>query len=221
MRIKLVHQKLSYSLTWQGWIFIIGFNSLLVFFVLRYIATFLVVNKPLQTEILIVDGILPGYGYDSVVKLISDHGYKYVITTGVDMGYTFRSENVFNGAEFSYKILSEKDITNCKLDKAPARNVKRDRTFTSALELKKWFIKNRIYPEKINIISFSCHARRTWIMYKKAFVGFADIGIITIDDNTYDYNKWYKNSKGVRMILSESIGYIYSTVFFHPKINQL
>jgi len=218
MKIRLVKQKVCYRLTFAGFSLILGINLLALIVIIRSISAFLVVNRPLETEVLIVDGLLPGYGYDSIVSLVKKNSYKYLITTGADVDYVYNSGEHFNIAEFSYNVLSTKDIGDCKLYKAPAHNVVRDRTFTSAITLKNWFVRNKIFPWKINIVSFSCHARRTWILYRKAFRQYAEVGIITIPDMSYNYKKWYNNSKGVRMVLSETIGYIYSTVFFHPKI---
>ncbi|MCD4698603.1 MAG: hypothetical protein K8S16_20430 [Bacteroidales bacterium] len=221
MKIRLVKQRVCYRLTFAGWLLILGFNFLLIFFILKYISIFLVVNKPLDTKILIIDGLLPGYAYDSIVKLIEKDKYKYVITTGVDVDYTFNSDEQFNIADFSFKILSTKDIKNCKLHSAPAHLIYRDRTYSSAIALKDWFITQRIFPGEINVVSFSCHSRRTWVLYRKAFRDFARVGIISIRDQSYNYTKWYYYSRGVRQVLSETIGYLYSSIFFHPKKKNL
>ena len=218
MKISLVKQKVCYRLTFAGWILILSVNFLFVLLLIKSISSFLVVNRPLETEVLVVDGLLPGYGYDSIVSLVKKNSYKYLITTGADVDYVFNSGEHFNIAEFSYNVLSTKDIGDCKLYKAPAHNIIRDRTFSSAMRLKNWFVCNKIFPLKFNVVSFSCHARRTWILYRKAFRQYAEVGIITIPDMSYNYNHWYNNSKGVRLVLSETIGFIYSTVFFHPKI---
>ena len=221
MKIKLVQQRICYRLTPLGWALILGANLILVFVIVRTIAVFLVVNKPLETEILIVDGMMPGYAYDSIVALAVKNNYHYLITAGVNMDYTFNSSEKFNTAEFSYKVLSTKKLDKCERFKAPASSVDRDRTFTSAMKVRDWFISNKLFPSKVNVVSFSCHSRRTWILYRKAFHDFAEVGIIAINDNSYDYNKWYRTSKGVRMILSETIGYLYTKIFFHPKVNSL
>ncbi|MCB0805018.1 MAG: hypothetical protein KDC05_04415 [Bacteroidales bacterium] len=217
MKITLVRQRVSYRLTIWGWLTMLSINFLILFLFLRYIATFLVENQPLPTKIMVVDGMMPGYGYDSIVAMVNRESYLYLITTGVDLDYTYNPTEQFNTAEFSYKVLSTKTIENCRLFKAPASRVDRDRTYTAALTLKAWFIQNKIFPGRINVVSFSCHSRRTGILYRKAFRDFAEVGMISVPDNSYDYNQWYKTSKGVRMILSETIGCLYSIIFFHPN----
>jgi hypothetical protein len=220
MKIRLVKQKLCYRLTFTGWVLILVPNIFLFLFITKYISSYLIVDEPLQSEILIVDGLMPGYGYDSIANLVRRESYKYLITTGADVDYVYNSGEHFNIAEFSYKVLSTKDIGACKLFKAPAKYAERDRTFASAVCLKDWFIANNIFPWKINVISFSCHARRTWILYKKAFSQYAEVGIITIPDISYNYRRWYNSSKGVRLVLSETIGYVYSLIFFYPNIRD-
>lgn len=220
MKIKLVKLKVCYRLTFAGWALILLPNIFIFLLITKYISTFLIVHKPVESEILVVDGLMPGYGYDSIAELVRRKSYKYLITTGADLDYVYNSSERFNIAEFSYKVLSTKDIGDCKLFKAPSGYAERDRTFTSAITLKNWFISNNIFPWKINVISFSCHARRTWILYKKAFSHYAEVGVFTIPDISYNYSRWYNNSKGVRLVLSETIGYIYTLIFFHPNISN-
>ena len=218
MRITFVKRRMSYRLTFIGWFSILCLNLIVVFLFIKLIASFLVVNSPVQSKVLVVDGLLPGYAYDTIVQIVKRDKYVYLITTGVDVDYTYNASEQFNIAEFSFKVLSTKDLGTCKLFKAPAHHFYRDRTYSSAATLRLWFIEKKIFPVNINVVSFSCHSRRTWNLYKKAFYQFAHVGIIAIADQTYDYNTWYKNSKGVRQILSETIGYIYTTVLFHPKV---
>ncbi|GAB4317816.1 MAG: hypothetical protein Kow00127_09700 [Bacteroidales bacterium] len=220
MKLTLVKRTVCYRLTFTGWTMLLGVNGMILFFILKGIAGYLVVNEPLRTNILVVDGMMPGYGYDSIASLVRRNHYDYLITTGIDLDYTYNPNENFNIAAFSYKVLSTKDLGDCRLVKVPAGRAERDRTLTASITLKKWFINEKILPGKINVIAFSCHARRTWLVYRKTFRGFADVGIITVNDNTYNYRHWYRTSKGVRMVLSETIGLMYTTFFIHPKTSM-
>lgn len=221
MRIKLTKKAECRKLTLPGWI--------CLFFILFWISVgyikgvhpFLALNKPVNARILIVDGQFPGYGYDSIVKIIAKDHYEVVVTAGVDMDYTYISDENFNIAAWSYKVLSKKNIENCRLEKVPAGRAKRDRTYTSAVAVKNWMISNKINGD-MNIVAFDVHARRSYILYKKAFKKHARVGVIALKDLSYDSKRWYNDSRGVRQVMSETIGYIYAGLFFHPakQINK-
>jgi hypothetical protein len=178
---------------------------------------FLAVNRPISAKILVVDGQYPGYGYDSIAALIRTRLYEYVLTTGVDVDYTYISKENFNIAAWSYKVLLTKDLYDCRLRKVPAGRVQRDRTYTSALAVKEWMKQNGI-KQDINIVTFGVHSRRSWILYKKVFKGYSRVGVISLHDLSYDNKKWFNDSRGVRQVMSETIGYLYTRIFFHPGI---
>jgi hypothetical protein len=215
MELKLTKSSVCRAPTLLGWICILFALFLSGFGYFRGIHHFLAVNKPIDARILVVDGQYPGYGYDSIASLVRKKHYAYVITTGVDVDYTYISEENFNIAAWSFKVLSFKDLGNCRLEKVPAGKVQRDRTYTSALAVKDWLKQNNLVQD-MNIVTFGVHSRRSWILYKKAFKNQNRVGVIALHDLSYDNRKWYKDSRGVRQILSETIGYLYTRIFFHP-----
>ena len=218
MIFRLTKQTECRRLTFTGWLCVIVSIMLLSLFVFYNIHSFLAISKPVKAEILVVDGLLPGYAYDTIVKFIERDKYKYIITTGVEMDYIYTQADGFNSAELSYKILLTKNIINCHIEKAPADKAFIDRTFSSAIALRKWFRANGIKNQSFNLITLGCHARRSLLLYRKAFEGERKIGVISIMDQSYVSVKWYKFSQGVRTVLSETIGYIYNKIFFHPKV---
>ena len=69
----------------------------------------------------------------------------------------------------------------------------------------------------IDVVSSGVHARRTWLLFEKAFPS-VDVGIISITPNSYDTSRWWLFSEGVRSVISESIAYIYARFIFSPPI---
>ncbi len=197
---------------------VLGSLVIILFLIFRNIHGFLAVSKPVKADILIVDGFLPGYAYDTIEKFIERDNYKYVITTGVEMDYVYTQADGFNTAELSYKILLSKEIKNCRIEKAPADKALKDRTFSAAIALRKWLLANGFDNQSLNLVTLGCHARRSLLLYRKAFEGEKKIGVISIQDQSYEPHKWYRFSQGVRTVLSETIGYTYNMIFFHPKV---
>jgi hypothetical protein len=219
MKIQLTKRTECKRLTLQGWLFLLVSVMIIGLVFFKSIHSFLAVSKPVRADILVVDGLLTGYAYDTIVKFIERDKYRYVIATGVDMNYVYTQEDGYNNAELSYKILLTKKIENCRIEKAPAYKVIKDRTFTSAITLRKWLLDNDLKDQSINLVTLGCHARRSLVLYRKVFKGERKVGVISIEDLSYDSDKWYKYSQGVRTVLSEVIGYTYNILFFHPKVS--
>ena len=218
MKIQLTKKTECRRLTFSGWLCVLLFLTILLFLIFRNIHSFLAVSKPIRADILVVDGFLPKYAYDTIVRIIERDNYKYVITTGVEMDYVYTQSDGYNNAESSYEILLTKKIKNCRIEKAPAGKALKDRTFSSAIALRKWLITKGLDHQNLNLISIGCHARRSWVLYQKAFEGDQKIGVISIQDQSYEPDRWYEFSQGVRIVLSETIGYTYNIFFFHPKV---
>jgi hypothetical protein len=72
----------------------------------------------------------------------------------------------------------------------------------------------------INVLTEDAHARRTQMLFEKAFGSGVAVGIISIPDPDYDAKHWWRTSEGVREVLGESIAYIYARICFHPSGNS-
>lgn len=217
MKIRLTKKTECTRLTLSGWISLVCVLMITAFLLKGGVHSFLAVSRPLKADILVIDGLMPGYAYDSVVKFIDRDKYKYVIATGVELDYSLAREDSYNVAEVSYRKLISKHISNCNVEAAPCSYVIRDRTYSSALALKKWMADNGLAGHNFNLVSNGCHARRSWHLYRKAFRKELRPGIISITDLSYDPSHWYKSSQGVRIVLGEIIAYTYNVLFFHPK----
>jgi uncharacterized SAM-binding protein YcdF (DUF218 family) len=96
----------------------------------------------------------------------------------------------------------------------PAAKVKRDRTYVSAVALRDWFRQRGPAPAALNVVTTDVHARRTRLLFEKAFGAGTRIGIIAVPDDRFDGVRWWRTSEGVRTVFSESLGYFYARVFF-------
>jgi hypothetical protein len=61
------------------------------------------------------------------------------------------------------------------------------------------------------------HARRTRLLYQKAFGKKVAVGIIAVSNPDYNPTQWWRYSDGVREVIGESIAYIYARFFFYPS----
>ena len=120
-------------------------------------------------------------------------------------------------AELAAATLKKLGLDEDKIRAVPVCGVKKDRTYASAMALKKWLLDSGLNVKAINIISHGCHARRTWLLFEKAFdEDKVEVGIITEPNRNYDPKRWWTSSEGVRTVIGQAIAYIYARVFFYP-----
>jgi len=61
------------------------------------------------------------------------------------------------------------------------------------------------------------HARRSRLLFQKAFGKEVKVGVISVEDRDYDPAHWWRSSEGVREVLGEAIAYFYAKFFFSPS----
>jgi len=55
------------------------------------------------------------------------------------------------------------------------------------------------------------------MLYKEAIGEEIPVGIITCEYREYDPKRWWITSSGVRIVLNETIAYIYAKLVFDPE----
>jgi len=70
----------------------------------------------------------------------------------------------------------------------------------------------------LNVLTQGAHARRTRLLYQKAFGNNVAIGVIAVSNSDYEPTHWWRYSDGVREVIGESIAYIYARFsLFHQS----
>jgi hypothetical protein len=60
------------------------------------------------------------------------------------------------------------------------------------------------------------HARRSRLLFQKAFGPGIEVGVIAIRDREYNPRVWWRYSEGVKEVLSEGAAYLYARFLFYP-----
>ena len=69
----------------------------------------------------------------------------------------------------------------------------------------------------MNVVTEDTHARRTRLLFAKAFGPDISIGIIALPNPDYNAKRWWRYSEGVEQVIGESIAYVYAKFFFYPS----
>jgi hypothetical protein len=216
MKIKLTKKKECTVLTWPAKLMVFAISLLLLYLLFTQMATYLSKNRPLNGQYLVLDGEMPDYSIEKAIEIYYESGYKTVITTGGKLPAGHYISGKTTMAELSYATFLELGFDTAKIVFIPSGTVVKDRTYTSGLSLKQWFLEHNIASAKIDVLAIGSHARRSQNLFQKALGDNFEVGVISIENMNYDNKKWWKTSIGVRTVMSEAIAYLYLKLFFYP-----
>jgi hypothetical protein len=95
--------------------------------------------------------------------------------------------------------------------------VDKDRTYVSALALKEHLIEHGISTKNVNVLTMGIHARRSRLLFRKAFGPETTIGIVALEEPIENPKPWWVTSVGVRGMISEVLAFIYARFLFMPN----
>jgi len=213
----MLNRRERWGLSWRGWLALaLIFFTLAVAWVLN-VQPFLAQTRRVATKILVVEGWIQPFAIAAAVKEFQSGRYEKVFTTGGPVVGTGGYINDFNtSASVGAELLIKAGLPSEVLQMVPSHVSGRDRTYSSALALREFFQTNGVAAENFNVLTEDVHARRTWLLFQKAFGRDVKVGIIAVPDPDYDPKRWWRYSEGVREVLGESIAYLYAEIFFHP-----
>jgi hypothetical protein len=145
-------------------------------------------------------------------------GYRKILVSGCTVLDEWTDKPDLTYADWGASKLRRLGVPSDAVEPVPCLVQKRDRTYSSALAVKQWLDAHGIHPRQINLVTDGCHARRSRLLFQKAFGPELKVGIIAVADPQFDPDHWWRTSEGVREVVGESIAYFYARCFFHPSI---
>ena len=214
----LLTRKERWGLSWSGTIFVLIVSAGLAISVVLSVYPFLAMTQRVNANVLVVEGWVHKYAIRSAVEEFKTGSYQRVFTTGGPVvgngGYV---NDYQTSASVGADLLMKFGVPSEAVQMVPSHVMGRERTYSSALALRDWLRDQGISVGSFNVLTEDFHARRTRLLYEKAFGRDAVIGIIAVPSPDYDANHWWRYSDGVREALGESIAYLYARLFFFPS----
>ena len=205
--------------TWQGWLLIAFFGCTLMVVAVLRVHSFLAVTERVQADVLVVEGWAPAYMLEEARAEFERHHYKKLYVTGgpVEIGRYLSEYKTY--AELGAASLVCMGMDSETIEAVRVPQAQRDRTYTSALILERLLNQHAAQNTKLNVVTIGARARRTLLLFRKAFNDDSRVGVIAIDDRDYDPKQWWRFSQGVRNIVGELIAYAYARIVF-PFISE-
>ena len=210
----LLRRRTCWLPTLRSWLLLLILFGTVLIFGFRNANTFLAVNNPMPDGVLVVEGWSPDYAMETAMSEVKRNPYHklYVVGGPLEQGAPLSEYKTF--AELGAAILRQMGMSSNTVQAVPAPYVRRDRTYAAAIALRNWFRQRGDVPGAINLVSTGAHARRSRLMFEKAFGSGTRVGVMDIEDRDYDPRHWWKSSQGVRSVLDEMIAYGYARFLF-------
>jgi uncharacterized SAM-binding protein YcdF (DUF218 family) len=209
-----------WGLAGRGWLVLLSTLLLIAVLLLLNVQPFLARTQRTDTKILVVEGWIPEFAIRVASQEFKAGSYQQIFTTGGPEVGTGGYINDYNtSASVGAELLKKVGVADEFIQMVPSHEAGRDRTYSSAVALRNWFHEHDMTVHNINVLTEDAHARRTQLLFQKAFGRSVTVGIISVPDPDYDARHWWRYSEGVREVLGESIAYLYARFFFHPSDN--
>jgi len=211
-------RKERWSLSWRGRVVVASALLLVGAVVLKGVYPFLAITHRVDSNILVVEGWIHEYAIRVAVKEFQGNHYQRVFTTGGPVGGSGGYINDFyTSASVGADLLKKCGLPDERLQMVPSRVMDRDRTYGSAVALRNWFLDHNMAVSGIDVVTEDVHARRTRLLFQKAFGKDVQVGIIGVANVDYPANRWWHYSQGLKNVVSEFAAYLYARLLFFPS----
>lgn len=213
-RSGLVRRATGWKLSRRGWVIFIGLGLLVGVGLLKVIHPFLALDAPLEASVLVVEGWAEDYALQAAAERAEEGGYTLLLVAGgpLERGAPLSQYRTY--AELGAAVIKSSAPSSIPLQSIPAPAVRRDRTYASALAVRDWLEQHETMPRSLNVVTVGPHARRTRLLYRKAFGTRCTIGVIAVEDDSYTPEQWWRYSQGVRDVVGEAVAYVYARCLF-------
>ncbi len=183
-----------------------------------WVYPFLARTDRVDCKVLVVEGWVHEYAIQAAAKEFASGHYQRVFTTGGPVAGTGGYTNDYNpSASVGADLLKAAGIPAARLQMVPSRIMQRDRTYGTAVALRHWFQEQAEPTTGINVLTEGPHARRTQMLFAKAFKGEVSVGVIGVHNPDYDPKRWWRYSEGVKEVIGETMAYLYARLLFSAK----
>src|SRR5579872_3124903 len=194
----------------RAWLVMLMIAALAAWGVFWQLAPFLAITERVPSEVLVFEGWCPPSLCKQTAAEFQGGHYKHLLLLRPVLNVPDRFESGRYSADYMANLLLQDGVPKSELTVLTPFVAKKDRTYHSALDAKQWLEKNRIPAQSIDVATDGPHARRSRLLYQKAFGIQVKVGIIAMQDPMFDTTNWWHGSEGVREVVGEAIAYGYS-----------
>lgn len=198
-----------------GWLVLLFACAATLVLAARSLHPFLAPNEPVGARFLIVEGWMDPEGLEQAIATFRAGRYERVVTTGGPLIWPER-DGAFTHAERAAHYLRRRGLAGASVTAVPSPDAAKDRTFLSAVMVRKWAQQSGLGLKALDVFSSGTHARRSRLLYRLAFGPDVEVGIYAARSSDYDAGAWWRTTAGARDVLDQAIGLLWVQCFFRP-----
>jgi hypothetical protein len=182
----------------------------------RNLHPFLAPTEPVGARFIVVQGWLSPEGLDQAVGAYRNGGYQRIVTTGGPIEHWPGQHGHATYAERAADYLKRHGLANVSVTAVPAPASAQDRTYLSAVAVRAWAQQSGLDVVTLDVFSSGTRARRSRLLYRRAFGPDVKVGIIAARSSDYDARAWWRTSAGAKDVLDQAIGLLWVKCCFWP-----
>jgi hypothetical protein len=212
----LWERRLACRLTWRGWVLLTVLGLLGILFAVRGMLPFLAITNAHGRGVMIVEGWMPSFLVHEVATRYKAGSYsQLILARPLVRGVSKYESGEFTG-QYVADALMQHGLSKDEIHVVFFEPGQKDRTFAGAVAVREWMGQAYPQPWTIDVVTLGPHARRSRLLFAKAFPEASPMGIIALEDESYDPEHWWRSSSGIREVPFEMLAYFYARIFFTP-----
>lgn len=210
--MKLIRQKTVWLPTWQGWtlLFVIVAGLLVTSFL--NVHPFLAVTHRVEADVLIIEAWMPKTVTQEAIKEFTKGQYAFLVVMEMtdNDDPKLKQDTALKTSMAKYFV--SHDIPSDRIIEcfAPATNDRRSLTMANAV--RNTLNRRGITARGFNVFAPGAHARKTWLVYRRALSAIAPVGIVSIPTDDYDPARWWETTNGTNWVIVNGIGWFYEWI---------
>jgi len=172
---------------------------------------FLTITAPVHANVLVIESwAWESAAIQEAAQEFTRGEYDIVVSVGILSSARESGPMQGNSAELAAKRLKEFGLEDRSIEVLAVANIDRHRTYASALAVKHWLADAKIHIVGINVFTLGAHARKSLVLFQRAFGRGVPIGVISGTEDSYDPKRWWLSMKGIYTVLRKTVGYLYA-----------
>lgn len=213
----LIVRRECWRISWSGRLLLLLLGLVLTVVGMQTIHPFLATTQRSGASWLVVEGWIASYTMRQVAAEMKQGRYEQVLVVrAIDEGLGDQYESGQYLGEYMAGLLVQHGVPAERVHSVFFPVARKDRTYHSALAARQWLAQHGIKVNSIDVATLGPHARRSRLLYEKAFGNSARIGVLSLEVQGYEPAHWWRSSEGVREVLGELLAYGYARIWFWP-----
>lgn len=178
----------------------------------KVVYPFLALTERVPASVLVIEGWTGTAAMRQAAEEFRSGGYQTALLVRPVLG-PYDQDGRFFGERIAAALV-EYGVPPPQLVTIYPDTVQKDRTYHIATAALQWIASQPDPVYGVNVATLGPHARRSRLLFQKAFGTTCPVGIVSLRNLAYDPAHWWRTSEGVREVLGEFIAYGYVRLLF-------